>query len=249
MAGYCRKFCWNFSIVTAPLTNLLRKQEPFIWTSACQEAFDPVKPILLSSPVLIEPDFDKQFKLYVDASNVGAGAVLQQEDDQGIDHLISYFSRKFEGTQRRYSTIEKETLALLLALKHFDVYLVMTAEPVLVYTDHNIIVFMHPVNKMKEKNQRLLRWRLILQLYSILISHIKRRENAIADTLSRIKWWEPLQLTLTLLYCCFVLLTDFWLRYCNYFNPACIMVRGQIKGYRQCYKLFVTQLTTQLCSN
>ena len=71
------------------------------------------------SPVLTAPDFDKQFKLYVDASDVGAGAVLQQENDQGIDHSINYFSRKFEDTQRRYYTIKKETLALLLGLKHF----------------------------------------------------------------------------------------------------------------------------------
>ena len=115
--------------------------------------------ILLSSPVLTAPNFDKQFKLYMDASDVGVGAVLQQEDDQGIDHSISYFSKNFDESQRRYSTVEKETLALLLALKHFDVYLNMTAEPVLIYTDHNPIMF---INKMKEKNQHLLRWSLIL---------------------------------------------------------------------------------------
>ena len=184
MAGYCRKFCRIFSIVFTPLTNLLRKQESFIWTTACQEAFDRVKAILLSSPVLTVPDFDKQFKLYVDASDVGAGAVLQQEDNQGIDHSVSYFSRKFEDTQRRYSMIEKETLALLLALKHFDVYLNMTVEPVLVYTDRNAIVF---INKMIEKNQCLLRWSLILQQYNIQISHIKGKENVIADALSRVK--------------------------------------------------------------
>ena len=80
--------------------------------------------------------------------------------------------------------IEKETLALLLALKRFDVYLNMTAEPVLVYTDHNPILF---INKMKEKNQHLLQWSLILQQYNLQISHIKGRENVIADALSRIK--------------------------------------------------------------
>ena len=96
MAGYYRKFCRNFSIVTAPLTNLLKKQVPFNWTPACQKAFDRVKTILLSSPVLTAPNFDKQFKPYVDASDVGAGAVLQQEIDQGIDQSISYFSKKFD---------------------------------------------------------------------------------------------------------------------------------------------------------
>ena len=60
--------------------------------------------------------------------------------------------------------IKKETLALLLAFKHFDVYLSITAEPVLVYNDHNPVVF---ITKMKEKNQGLLRWSLILQQYNI----------------------------------------------------------------------------------
>ena len=115
---------------------------------------------------------------------MGAGAVLQQEDDQDIDHSISFFSKKFDGSQRRYSTIEKEILALLLALKHFDVYLNTTAEPVLIYTDHNLIVF---INKMKEKNQCLLRWSLILQQYNIQISHIRGSENVIVDALSRVK--------------------------------------------------------------
>ena len=135
-----------------------------------------------SPPVLIAPN-DKQFKLYVDASDVGAGAVLQQENNQDIAQSIS-FSKKFDESQRRYSTIEKETLALLLAFKHFNVYLNMTAEPVLIYTDHNPIVF---INKMKEKNQRLLRWSLILQQYNIQISHVKGSENVIADALSRVK--------------------------------------------------------------
>ena len=80
--------------------------------------------------------------------------------------------------------IAKEILALLLALKHFDVYLNMTAKPVLVYTDHNPIVF---INMMKEKNQHLLRWSLILQQYNVQVSHIKGRENIIANALSRIK--------------------------------------------------------------
>ena len=92
------------------------------------------------APVLVTPDFGKQFKLVVDASDLGAGAVLQQEDDQGIDHPICYFWTKFNEHQRRYFTIEKEILAPLLALKQFDVYLNNTVKPVLVYTDYNPLV-------------------------------------------------------------------------------------------------------------
>ena len=89
----------------------------------------------------------QHLKLTVDASDVGAGAVFQQEDNQGIRR-----------PSNQHSIIEKETLVLLLALKH---YLNTTVVPVLVYTNHNLIVF---INKMKDKNRCLLCWSLTLQV-------------------------------------------------------------------------------------
>ena len=80
--------------------------------------------------------------------------------------------------------IEKETLALVMALDHFDVYLKATPHPIKVQTDHNPLVFL---NKMKNKNQRLTRWSLALQEYPLHIEHIKGKDNVIADSLSRIK--------------------------------------------------------------
>ena len=76
MAGYYRKFCNNFSVVAEPLTNLLRKRMRFKWTSDCQNAFDKLKAILRSEPVLLAPNFNKEFKLAVDASDYDAGGVL-----------------------------------------------------------------------------------------------------------------------------------------------------------------------------
>jgi len=134
------------------------------------------------APVLVAPDFSKPFKLYVDACDVGVGGVLLQEDRQGIDHPVCYFSRKFDTHQRNYSTCEKETLALLFSLEHFDIYLRPTIAPIQVYTDHNPLVF---INKMKNSNQRLLRWSLALQEYDIEIRHVKGRDNVLADALSR----------------------------------------------------------------
>jgi len=182
MAGYYRKFCHNFSVIVVPLTSLLKKQQPYVWTPECQLAFQRVKALLLAAPVLVAPDFERQFKLCVDASDRGAGAVLKQEDEHGVDHCIAYFSKKFNEHQKRYSTIEKETLGLILALNHFDVYLNPTVMLIVVYTDHNPIVF---INKMKDKNSRLLRWSLNLQQYSVDIRHIKGKENVFADALSR----------------------------------------------------------------
>ena len=95
MAGYYRKFCKNFSGIAEPLTNLLKKSTKFKWNDKCQDAFDRLKAILKGAPVLLAPDFDKCFKLAVDASDVGIGAVLLQEDNNGIDHPVCYFSKKF----------------------------------------------------------------------------------------------------------------------------------------------------------
>ena len=68
----------------------------------------------------------------VDASDVGAGSVLLSEDDNGVDHPVSYFSKKFNKHQRNYSTIEKECLSLILALQHFEVYLASSHSPIVV---------------------------------------------------------------------------------------------------------------------
>ncbi|CAB4023154.1 Hypothetical predicted protein, partial [Paramuricea clavata] len=122
-----------------------------------------LKAMLQRAPVLSAPDFSRPFKLAVDASDIAAGAVLLQEDDDGIDHPVAYFSRKFNHHQRNYSTVEKECLALILALQHFDVYVSSAGVPIEVFSDHNPLVFIH---RMKDKNQRLLRWSLILSEYN-----------------------------------------------------------------------------------
>ena len=182
MAGYYRNFCLNFSEIAAPLTNLLSKKVKFVWTDDCQLAFDKVKLLLQKSPVLKSPDYEKPFKLIIDSSDVGTGSVLVQEASDGLDHPVSYFSKKFLKYQKNYSVVEKETLGLVLALEHFDVYLGSTPFKIKVYTDHNPLTFL---KTMKNKNQRLVRWSLALQEYDLEIQHIPGSENVVADALSR----------------------------------------------------------------
>ena len=182
MAGYYRNFCLNFSDIAAPLTNLLSKKVKFVWTDDCQLAFDKVKLLLQKSPVLKSPDYEKPFKLIIDSSDVGTGSVLVQEASDGLDHPVSYFSKKFLKYQKNYSVVEKETLGLVLALEHFDVCLGSTPFKIKVYTDHNPLTFL---KTMKNKNQRLVRWSLALQEYNLEIQHIPGSENVVADALSR----------------------------------------------------------------
>lgn len=182
MAGYYRAFCKNFSIVASPLTNLLKAKAEFIWSTQCQEAFDAVKALLCSAPVLAAPNFGKPFKLQVDASQIGAGAVLLQENCDSVDCPVSFFSRKFNKFQLNYSVIEKEALGLIWALQHFEVYLGSGLTPLTVFTDHNPLVFL---KSLQNPNQRLMRWALFLQPYTIDIRHISGKDNVIADALSR----------------------------------------------------------------
>ncbi len=173
LVGYYRSFCRNFSTVVAPLTNLLKGEQKFIWSPTCQKSFEQVKTLLCSAPVLA-------FKLHVDASYVGAGAVLLQEDDFAVDRPVCFFSRKFNKHQLNYSVVEKETLALIWSLQQFEVY--VGSGPVVVYTDHNPLTFL---NSLWCPNQRLIQWSLSFQSYTLDIRHIKGKDNIVADALSR----------------------------------------------------------------
>ncbi len=154
-----------------------------MWSDECQIAFESVKSLLCSTPVLSAPNFSTLFKLEVDASATGAGAVLLQEDVHGIDHPVCYFSRKFLKHQLNYSTIEKEALALLLALQYFEVYVGSSPLPLVVFTDHNPLFFL---SRMRNSNQRIMRWALIIQEFNLEIRYKKGKENVLADTLSRV---------------------------------------------------------------
>lgn len=134
--------------------------------------FFSVKRLLCMSPVLAAPNFEKPFKIQVDASRVVAGALLLQEEEGDIDHPVCVFSRKFKHHQLNYSVVKKKTLALIWALQFIEVYVSSGSKPITLFTDQN-------------SNQRLMRWALFLQSYNLNICHIKGLENVMADALSR----------------------------------------------------------------
>jgi hypothetical protein len=79
LAGYYRWFIPNFSKITKPITELLKKGNKYIWSEACGEAFKHLKKLLTTSPVIAQPDTTKPFDVYCDASGTGLGGVLMQE--------------------------------------------------------------------------------------------------------------------------------------------------------------------------
>ena len=182
LTGYYRKFIPNYAEVAAPLTDLTKKNAPnaVVWTEQCDRAFQKLKKLLCSVPVLNSPDFTKQFILQTDASDVAVGAVLSQRDAEGNDHPVAYFSRKLLPREVRYSTIEKECLAIKLAVQSFRVYLL--GREFTVQTDHRSLEWM---DRLKENNSRLTRWSLSLQPFSFTVEYRAGQKNGNADALSR----------------------------------------------------------------
>lgn len=182
MVGYYRRFCSNLSSIAAPLTDMTSSKRKFQWNPDCEAAFQKLKLILITKPVLCAPNYSLPFMLQIDASANGVGGVLLQEDpERGVKHPISYYSAKLKKHQESYSTIEKECLSLILALKKFECYL-PRGKLITVFTDHNPLTFLH---RMQHQNQRILRWALQVQPYRLEIKHIKGVDNVIADPLSR----------------------------------------------------------------
>ena len=182
LSGYYRRFVPGFSSLSAPLSDALKGKDKFLWTEDCHAAFSKIKAILSNEPILKSPDFTKPFKLMTDASDFGIGAVLIQESENGLEHPVAYYSKKLNDHQRRYSTIEKEALALVQAIQHFDIYITASSGPIRVYTDHDPLKFLA---KFKNKNSRLIKWSIILQEFPLKICHIKGKDNVVADALSR----------------------------------------------------------------
>ena len=95
LTGYYRRFIPNYATVAQPLTKLTSKEycNNFVWTDECTAAFDKLKQLLCSAPILCYPDFDREFILQTDASDVGLGAVLSQIDKSGNEHVVAYASK------------------------------------------------------------------------------------------------------------------------------------------------------------
>jgi hypothetical protein len=93
LASYYRRHILDFSKHAAPLYNLLKKDTPFVWDKSCEIAFNKLKELLTTNPILRPPDFSKDFYLFTDASNFGLGAILGQKSDDGTEYVVSYASR------------------------------------------------------------------------------------------------------------------------------------------------------------
>ena len=182
LLGYYRDYIPSFAIIAAPLTDLTKKGQPnFVkWGEVQEKAFNTLREALLKRPILRLPDHSRNFTLRTDASNSGIGAVLMQEHE-GKLHPVAYASKKLTNAETKYSTLEKECLAIIWGVGKFRLFL--AGKKFVLQTDHKPLTFL---STARYKNDRILRWSLSLQGYDFVVKDIAGKENVMADYLSRI---------------------------------------------------------------
>ncbi|GJR36031.1 reverse transcriptase domain-containing protein [Tanacetum coccineum] len=179
--GFYRRFIQDFSKIARPMTHLLEKETPFIFSKECIEAFNILKKKLTEAPILVAPDWDLPFEIMCDASDYAVGAVLGQRKTKHFQP-IHYASKTMTDAQAHYTTTEKELLAVVYAFEKFRPYLVLSKT--IVYTDHSALKYLLAKQDAKP---RLLRWILLLQEFDVIIRDKKGAENLAADHLSRLE--------------------------------------------------------------
>ncbi|GFX87545.1 retrovirus-related Pol polyprotein from transposon 17.6 [Trichonephila clavipes] len=175
LSGYYRRYIPEFSVIAAPLTDLLKgrnRKSTVDWNRSCQNAFKELKTRLSKNPVLYSPDFTKPFIIQCDASNLGIGVVLSQVCENE-EHPIMLLSKKPSLAEQKYSTTEKEWAAIIFAVQKLKCYL-DGHQKFLIQTDHNPLVWLE---KNTGTNPRLLRWALILQSFNYEIAYWKGKQN------------------------------------------------------------------------
>ncbi|XP_057329925.1 uncharacterized protein LOC130670528 [Microplitis mediator] len=179
LAGYYRRFIHRFSQIAKPLTNLLKKSMTFEWGRSQQEAFEILRDKLCEEPVLQYPDQSQPFVVTTDASGIAIAGILSQ-GPIGKDRPVEYTSRVLNDNEQKYSTYEKEALAILHSVSQFRSYLY--GRPFKLVTDHKPLVWMQTA---KDPTSRLTRWRLKLQEYQFEVIYKAGKTNVNADALSR----------------------------------------------------------------
>ena len=186
--GYYRRFIKDYARQALPLTELLKKEEEFSWNPERQSAFEELKLILSKAPILSPPDWAKEFHITLDASGWCLGAILWQFDDSNRESPVYYASRQMSPTERKYTTMEREALAVIYACKKFRHYLL--GYRIIFHTDHDSLKYL--VNKL-DLSGRIARWILLLQEFNYEVIVKPRKANANADYLSRQRGTEALE--------------------------------------------------------
>jgi hypothetical protein len=180
LSGYYRRFIKDYAKTAHPMHQLLKKNAKFDWNEDCENAFNKLKTTLISAPILIFPDFNKDFVLTTDASRTSIGYYLTQKGADGYFHPVGYAGRSLRPNEANYTVSEIELLAILEGCKHFHPFL--ANRKFTIHCDH---VSLKYISSIGAQTGRLGRWAIFLTNYNFDIVYQAGKTNVVADALSR----------------------------------------------------------------
>jgi hypothetical protein len=161
LAGYYRRFILNFSKISKHITELLKKGIKYVWSKVCNEAFNTLKKLITTSPVLVQPDIAKPFDIYCGACGTGLGCVLMQEG-----RVISYSSVQLRHHEENYLTHDLELVDVVTTLRTWRHYLL--GNVVHIYTDHKSLKYNFT---QPDLNMRQIRWLELIMDYELEVHY------------------------------------------------------------------------------
>ena len=177
------KFSPELAEKSKPLRELLSTKNEWTYGESQTVAFNEIKQLLISAPVLALYDYKLPTTVASDASKYGLGAVLKQQQTDGDWRPVAFASQALSATEQRYAPIEKESLGVTWACEKFAEYVLgMTFH---VETDHKPLVSLLGYKHLDELSPRIQRMRIRLMRFSYTISHVPGKDLVIPDTLSR----------------------------------------------------------------
>ena len=183
MSNQFSKFTPHLSEISKPLRDLLSTKNTWTWGTPQQQAFQKIKQLLSSTPVLAFYHPNRPTTVSADSSSYGLGAVLTQQQPDGSWRPVAYCSRSLSVAEQRYAQIEKEALASTWACERFSDYLI--GSKFHLETDHKPLVSLLGSKNLEELPIRLQRFRMRLMRFTYTISYVPGKQLTIADALSR----------------------------------------------------------------
>ena len=177
-ANYFCRFIKDYARIARPLEELTGKYTQFIWGSRQQKAFDRLREALMCAPVLQLADVSRKFRVMTDASDESIGGVLLQQDSHEFWHPIAYTSRRLRPEERNYTASERETLAVIHALRVWKLYLF---KPFDLITDNQCVKYLQTKPHLSKREAR---WVEFLADFDVTILHCPGKDN-MADAISR----------------------------------------------------------------
>ena len=183
-ANFYRRFILNYSTVCKPLTELTKKEVPFLWSPECEQAFQELKRRFTSGPILVHFHSDLKTIVETDASDFALGCVLSQIQEDNSTRPVAFHSRKFKPAELNYDVHDKEMLAIVVAFREWEHMLKSVKDQIVVWTDHKNLEYF---NSTKILSRRQARWSEHMAEFNYKISYRPGDKNTKADVLSR-RW-------------------------------------------------------------